>query len=60
MQCGLNIIMTTRHEGLPNKTVRLMKQYGQNKQEHQMQDGGHTLHKCYKASLEEQALTTII
>jgi hypothetical protein len=52
--------MTTRHEGLPKKTVRLMKQYGQNKQEHQMQDGGHTLHKCYKASLGEQALTTML
>jgi hypothetical protein len=33
VQCGLNIIMTTRHGGLPKKTVRFMKQKGQNQQE---------------------------
>jgi hypothetical protein len=52
--------MTTRHGGLPQKTDRFMQQYGQNKQEHQMQDEGHTLHKCYKASLGEEALTTML
>ena len=30
VQCGLNIIMT-RPGGLPKKTVRLMKQKGENK-----------------------------